>query len=380
VGKTLFKLGAGAALFLLALHAQGVPAGLQTTWRQYLDIGQRLYSKGLYDAAEEAFRGAVKEAEALKSSDVPLGTALARLGLFYHVQRRYPEAHEAYQNALAVLSVDPDAAPREYALVLGHLADLDVAERHPSDAWQLYQRCVEVIETKIGSQERILINPLQGWARLAVLEGNHDEAVRLAERAFLLIRNQRDPSVPEVVETAEIVGTAYSRSGDYMKAESVLSDLLGLAHKVFGETAPETGRIGERLAGVYRERLQFAEAEALMRQRLSGFTEDPSEALATTLNNLAEYLLAQESFEEAEALLLRSLRIRQSLSSDDDPELAVTLHNLASLYADQGRTDEARKALSQALRICEKSLPPEHSETSSIRELYQKLGDAAQPN
>jgi tetratricopeptide (TPR) repeat protein len=366
--KALPKFVLGSALLLCThtIHAQGVPAEPREAWRQYLDLGRQLFSQGHYSAAEEALKAAVKEAEFLKTSDVPLGTALRQLGMLYHVQKRNSEAQRAYEHAAVVLAIDPVAAPREYALTLQHLADLHVAERRLSEARQLYQRCVEVIEKQIGAADGMLIDPLQGWARLALLDGDHDKAVQLAERALALVRRQPDPSLPRIVQIVEVIGTTFAQSGNYAKAEAVLDNLLGLANKAYGNGALHSGRIAEKLADVYRERLQFAEAENLLRQRLSGSAERPSDAVATTLNNLAEYLLVQQSFEEAEVLLLRSFRVRQSVSGAEDPELAVTLYNLGSLYADQGRTDEARKVLSEALSICEKSLPPEHSETQLI--------------
>jgi tetratricopeptide (TPR) repeat protein len=376
--KTLPKFALGSALLLCShtIHAQDLPTNPPEAWRQYLDLGRRLFSQGHYGAAEEALKAAVTEAESLKTSDVPLGTTLRQLGMLYHVQKRDSEAQRAYEHAAVVLAIDPAAAPREYALALQHLADLHVADGRLSEARQLYQQCVEVIEQQIGMEDRMLIESLHGWARLALLDRDYDEAVQLAERALALVRRQPDPSLPRIVEIVEVIGTAFAQSGNHVKAEAILGNLLGLAHKAYGKDAPQAGRITERLADVYRERLQFAEAENLLRQRLSGSAQRPSDAAATTLNNLAEYLLAQRSFGEAEVLFLRSLAIRQSVSGAEDPELAVTLYNLGSLYADQGRIDEARRVLSDALSICEKSLPPEHSETQLIRSLQQALGVA----
>jgi tetratricopeptide (TPR) repeat protein len=377
-GNITLRLGAGLVLLFwsLALAGQRLPAESRAGWQQYLEIGQRLFSKGLYDAAEEAFQGAVREAGAVEGSAAPLGTALTRLGLLYHVQKRYLEADQAYQNALDVLSTNPQAAPREYSLALAYLADLHLAEGRRDKARQLYRQSIEQIEAQIGAGDRTLIRPLQGLARLDLLDGDYKHAAQLAERALGLNRNAENPAPAEIMECLEIAGTAYAQSGHYGKAEPMLRELLRLAVKEYGDKAPQTSRVGERLANVYRERLQFAEAETLLQQRLSSSIEEPGENEATTLNNLAEYLLAQQCFKEAEILLLRSLRIRKSVPGEQDPELAVTLYNLASLYADQGRIEEARKLLSDALSICEKSLPPVQPARRLIRSLQQRLAVA----
>ncbi|HEV2763133.1 MAG TPA: tetratricopeptide repeat protein, partial [Pyrinomonadaceae bacterium] len=54
----------------------------------------------------------------------------------------------------------------------------------------------------------------------------------------------------------------------------------------------------------------------------------------------------------------------------EHPDVALGLNNLAGVYHNQGESAKAASLLARALGICEKSLGPNHPNTSVVRENY----------
>ncbi|MDM3854433.1 MAG: tetratricopeptide repeat protein [Aphanizomenon gracile PMC649.10] len=108
------------------------------------------------------------------------------------------------------------------------------------------------------------------------------------------------------------------------------------------------------LANLYYNQGKYSEAEPLyldaleMRRRL--FTGD-NPHVATSLNDLAGLYKRQGKYSEAEPLYLQALEMRRRLFTDDHPNVATSLNNLAELYRSQGRYSEAEPLYLQALKI-----------------------------
>ncbi len=86
--------------------------------------------------------------------------------------------------------------------------------------------------------------------------------------------------------------------------------------------------------------------------------------------NLAKYFQAIARYGEAEPLLTRSLAIDEKTVGPDHPDTSSTLHVLARLYQAQGRYDEAEPFLTRSLTIDEKVVGTDHPDTSiSLRQM-----------
>jgi tetratricopeptide (TPR) repeat protein len=77
---------------------------------------------------------------------------------------------------------------------------------------------------------------------------------------------------------------------------------------------------------------------------------------ALALNTLATVYVAQQKYDEAEALYRRAMAIRAKVLGDDHPDVAHTLTNLSLVYSLQRRFGEAEGALRRALKIQERAL------------------------
>jgi tetratricopeptide (TPR) repeat protein len=102
------------------------------------------------------------------------------------------------------------------------------------------------------------------------------------------------------------------------------------------------------------------------------------EALATSLNNLANLYYNQGKYSEAEPLLLDALEMRKQLFTGDHPDVASSLNNLALLYHNQGRYSEAEPLYLEALEMRKRLFIGDHSDVASslnnLASLYHSQG------
>ncbi|HRQ90080.1 MAG TPA: tetratricopeptide repeat protein, partial [Bacteroidia bacterium] len=82
--------------------------------------------------------------------------------------------------------------------------------------------------------------------------------------------------------------------------------------------------------------------------------QNTAENLAMALGFLAELLMLQGGYEEAEALFLRSIEVQEKLVGPDGLNVADPLEQLAQLYDVQGRYEEAAALIQRRIGIFEK--------------------------
>jgi tetratricopeptide (TPR) repeat protein len=123
------------------------------------------------------------------------------------------------------------------------------------------------------------------------------------------------------------------------------------------------------LANLYYNQGKHSEAEPLyldaleMRRRL--FTGDYPD-VGNSLNNLALLYHNQGKYSEAELLYLDALEMRRRLFTGDYPDVANSLNNLASLYDSQGKYSEAELLYLDALEMTKRLFTGDHPDVASI--------------
>ena len=103
-------------------------------------------------------------------------------------------------------------------------------------------------------------------------------------------------------------------------------------------------------AGKQAEAIAAAKRALSLTERRHGHNHA---ATAAALTTLAELLIAEKRYADAEPLLKRALAIREK-SSPDSPELADTLYALADLYKKQGRAAEAEPLLRRSAALSDR--------------------------
>ena len=139
----------------------------------------------------------------------------------------------------------------------------------------------------------------------------------------------------------EVLGTAYRYIGESARAV----DLLGSAAELYVDPRVDqpldAARVLSSLAVVYSNndypssKADQAASESLRLREMHG--QPDSLPIADALNTLGIVRQAEDRYDEAEALLTRSLAIRERLVGKESLEVSTNLHNLGLVELNRGR-------------------------------------------
>ncbi len=142
-------------------------------------------------------------------------------------------------------------------------------------------------------------------------------------------------------EMLEVLGTAYRYIGESKKAVELLSAAAKLYLDPRVDQPLVAAKVLSALAVVYSNNeypssmADEAASEALRLRELH--SEPESLPIADALNTLGIVRQAEDRFDEAEALLIRSLEIRERLAGKESMAVASNLHNLGLVELNRGR-------------------------------------------
>lgn len=162
----------------------------------------------------------------------------------------------------------------------------------------------------------------------------------------------------------DAIGQTYYRLGLYRKARTLLEEALAIRRVRLGPS-PDTASTLRNLAVVYQALNEEAEPLFLEAREILERTLGDHPDLAATLNNFGTFCASQGRLDEAEAMLRKALRIRETVLGPDHPDVAVTLNNVAGVEMMRGRFDTAEALLRRGLAIREAALPPDHPDLAA---------------
>jgi len=210
--------------------------------------------------------------------------------------------------------------------------------------------------------------------------GRYDEAIP-AYREALLAR----PDEAGVLNTLALALQRSRHSKDHgaslREAEGLLARALELRRTQHPGDHPDVASSLNNLAAVWDTLGRAAEAEPLylealeMRRRLF---EGDHPAVALSLNNLAYVREALGRAAEAEPMYIEALEMRQRLFKGDHPDVAQSLNNLAYVREALGRAGEAEPLYVEALEMRQRLFEGDHPDVAmSLKNLaanQAKLG------
>ncbi len=134
-------------------------------------------------------------------------------------------------------------------------------------------------------------------------------------------------------------------------------------------TFPEAIQLLDRTGLYLQERAQYAQAEALLQRSLMLREQTlGSEHLgvAASIDALADVYFSEGKYVLADSLFQRSLAIREKFLAPDHPDLAISLKNAAhiSYFIDSTKYERSEERLLRAQTILEKTFGPEHLEVA----------------
>lgn len=173
-----------------------------------------------------------------------------------------------------------------------------------------------------------LAQSLGNLADVHRLEGNHDDAAPLYQRAAALYEASLGADHVDLALTLNNQALLYHTREAYARAQPLYERALGIWERALGPEHPN---------------------------------------VAAGLNNLGAVRHAQGAPDEAEAMFARSLEIRERVLGPDHPDVAQSLNSLGDLHRAAGDFGEAETFFRRALGILERALGPDHPSTATSR-------------
>lgn len=217
------------------------------------------------------------------------------------------------------------------------------------------------------------------------ISGDYIQAESLYYQALGLQQQQLDPNHPAIAETLNHLGLLYWRTGNYPQAENYLSDALWL-RKQHLETNPEDFVASLiNLGAFYRQQGNYGPAIDLFEAFLELASQVPNLSFqhrAEGFNSLGLIFQDLGDYQTAEQALQQSLTIRQTILSNDHPQVADSLLNLAILYRMMGNEAAAKPLMLRSHTIYRNSLGDRHPRLAislyNLALLYQSLGQESE--
>lgn len=245
------------------------------------------------------------------------GLLLSQLGNLYRDSARFADAEKTLKSAVAIL--ERGSGPNfELAQALNNLGGVYMNQELYPEAEKLFQRSPALYEKLPPGKQRNVFRG-NGINNLAVLYGN--EANARAESG-------------EVAEA----NAAYDRM------IAMINEVIPLWSKEFGPTHQNISVLYQNRGEAYSKRGEPGKAEPDLREALKlrlKFLAPKNPVIATTRNSLANVLIAQRKYPEAEDLLIGALQIRTEVLGPDHPSTARNLNALATLNAATGNAANA---------------------------------------
>jgi len=191
-------------------------------------------------------------------------------------------------------------------------------------------------------------------------QGDYSSCVSCVESAIILEGRTVGVESPLFYALASTLGMAFSHIGQGAEAESLLRKLLGT-----GTLMPASGKSSTETS---LAAITAPEAAEYLHLFLA-LPKSPAlskEDRARTLRRLAEALIAQGRYDEAEHLLENATREPLPSLTPDHPERWRTPTTLGRVFALQGHPDQAEPVLCRALALAEQHAGARHPDIARI--------------
>jgi tetratricopeptide (TPR) repeat protein len=336
---------------------------------------------GLYDSSATLYRQSLAvRRRALGSRDPAVATSLHDLGTLLVISGDHAGAQAALSEALALRETLYGADSEEAAITAGSLAQLAYARGDYPKAEALFQRELDTLRARAPGNEEAISDCLNDLA-MTIQQTHSDYArakVLLSES--LEIRRKLFPGEhPKIAQSLNNLGRAHLRAKEYAPAAALLRESLAMNRRLFGEVHPEVSANLNNLGILARDQGDYATANAFF-EKVLGIDRQlfgPDHLIvAGGLSNWAESLRLGGDPERAEGLLRESLAIYSKVLPADHWRSATTETLLAECLVAQRRFAEAERLLLAAYPVVEKQFGPNDPRTRVVVERVVSLYEA----
>ena len=268
-------------------------------------------------------------------------------------QARTGEGLALYHLAdVALLRAGDDPAQR--ALLLHNLGNVQLVQGKYSEAHQTYEQALALRQQVLGADHPDLAATLNNLGLVQSEQGRYDEALQTHERAMAIKRRSQGPDHPALAASLNNVAIVRVHQGRHDEALEALERTKTIYEHAFGPVHADVARTLSNLAFVYELQGRVEDAIAMEQQALEQRRQTLGERhpeVSISMYNLGVSLGNHGRCAEAEAYYDESLDISRDVLGRDHPDVAVTLTGRGDCQIQLGRPGDAVEPLRQAIRI-----------------------------
>jgi serine/threonine protein kinase/Tfp pilus assembly protein PilF len=278
-----------------------------------------------------------------------------------------------------LLSAVVDAAradPRRRQELVEALVDLGTLYSNAGkldEAARLHREAVTEAGADGDAGRPILALAQEGLAETLRLQGQFDEAERMALSATEIKTALHGPSSLEAADSYEVLATVTSEKGDSARAEAMTRQAIDIRRRIHGRPHPSIGVGLANLGAILIARGEYKEALPILEEALAvhrGTLGESHPNVATTNQLVANALMRLDRLDESAARLEEVLAVRRRMLGDDSAAVGRTSHNMGVVYTRLGNLEKADERLTEALSQLRRSLGADHPEIAgAIRNL-----------
>lgn len=400
--KTAFCFTACCVLFT-GCSADLLSSDSKTSfWEQQWLDGSDALSEGRLVDARNLLEAAVTTARGTKGSDMRVGVTLDRLGDAYAQSNMGDQAEKAYQAAIDAFdkSLSNDKSESNQNIVLkeqigtfSSLASIWLAQNKYKKSEKFLDRAVAnakaigITDTK-NIQDKLVMSEygacLQQLGIVYENTGRKEKAAKTYLRASkfmpdLVIKDDSSSLFRSVVgdtkqdsglssnDTARLndmirkwqpiyqAGMQAHEEGDTAGAQASLKKAYQLA-RAFSPSAEPTIDSLTELIRTTNKLHRYPESERLFNEnRAVLMTGEPTKAIDNVLGEANKTYIRQRKWSEAERVLIRRIKVRETLRGPTNIHVAETLNELGTLYIEMKQPKQAELVLQKALKIADNS-------------------------
>jgi CHAT domain-containing protein/tetratricopeptide (TPR) repeat protein len=266
---------------------------------------------------------------------------------------------------------------------LRNLGDVVVQRSQYQLARPLYERARHLHERTVGATHPDVADDLDRLANLLIQLEKYDEALTVSDQALAIKEMSLEPVDLRIARTLEVRGLLFQRRGDYPRARRSFESALSLREQA-DPSHPDVAVTLSALSNQVRLDGDLVRAKHLGARALA-IAEN---TLRPDHPQIASYLRIQAipisllgDLADARALRERALEIAEKSFGPDHPAVAIQLNDLAVSYEDEAEYTSAQALYQRALNIYERHLGSDHSyvttEVHNLGIVSEKLGDYA---
>ncbi len=299
----------------------------------YYNAGTAFMNYGEYGSAMDAFQNALRiYLDHYGERHQRLSSLYVNMGILYDKRGEPDKALEYYAKSTAI---DKELYGEEFYLLAYNYYNMAISYVNLENqelAADYYQKTIDLSEQY--QLEELHANAHYGLGRIAVKNGEYDEAFELYQQAIQLFIKYFGEDFPGLNHTYRALAELYADQKAFQRAHEYLQRTLDLLARNFDQRHPFIASTYKQLAELYRKQELLVEALAAIESGYSALLKDGSiEKSAKTDDYLDNHILLDLVREQGKILTAKYQQSGQLV----DLELAINTLDRASDFIDQIR-------------------------------------------